>query len=91
MRIHMADPAWWEQYTRGTGNDLAVPGRTAFDRGIKGKLIMDLVGNSEHSFRLFLYKLDPANEASKFATICKHLFRATTPHLSRIPVIGNQL
>lgn len=85
MRIHMADPAWWEQYAQGDGNDLADYGRTAFDKGIRGKLIMDLVGNSEHSFRLILNQLDPANEASKFATICQSLFRATNPHLSSVP------
>jgi hypothetical protein len=85
MRIHMADPAWWEQYSQGAGNDLADPGRTAFGRGIKGNLIIDLVGNSEHSFRLILNQLDPTNEASKFATICEGLFRTTTPHLSKVP------
>ena len=85
MRIHMADPAWWEQYAQGTGSDLANPGRTAFDRGIKGKLIMDLLGNLEHSFRLILNQLDPSNGASNFSTISRSLFRASNPRLSNIP------
>jgi hypothetical protein len=85
IRIHMADPAWWEQYAQGTGNDLADPGRMVFDRGIKGKLIMDLVGNSEHSFRLILNQLDPTNKTLNFASTCQSLFRASNAHLQNIP------
>lgn len=84
MRVHMCDPAWWEQYATGVGSSLAAPGRTAFDRGIKGKLIMDLVGNLEHSFRLILGQLDPHNKASKFRSICHSLFRSKNPYLSSI-------
>lgn len=85
MRIHMCDPAWWEQYAPGAGGMLADVGRTAFDRWVKGKLFLDLVGNLEHSFRLILNQLDPANKALKFATICQSLFRAANPHLSNVP------
>jgi hypothetical protein len=85
MRVHMCDPAWWEQYAAGSGGMLANPGRTAFDRGIKGKLVLDLVGNLEHSFRLILNQLNPTNKASKFATICDSLFRPTNPFLSNAP------
>ena len=85
MRVHMCDPAWWDQYAPGSGDKFADIGRTAFDKGIRGKLVLDLVGNLEHSFRLILNQLDPANKASKFAAICQRLFRATNPHLSSVP------
>lgn len=85
MRVHMCDPAWWEQHATGAGSGLAAPGRTAFDRGIKGKLILDLVRNLEHSFRLILGQLDPHNGASKFWSICQSLFRSEKPYLSSIP------
>lgn len=85
MRVHMHDPAWWEQYAPGTGHDLVDSGRTAFDRSAKGKLIIDLVANLEHSFRLLLNQLDPANRASNFSTISQGLFRSSSPHLKFIP------
>lgn len=85
MRVHMSDPGWWEQYAQGFGTTLADPGRTAFDKGIRGKLVLDLVGNLEHSFRLILNQFDQANKASKFASICQSLFRTTNPYLSNVP------
>ena len=85
MRVHMSDPAWWEQYAPGDGGILVDQGRTAFDKGVKGKLIMDLVGNLEHSFRLILKQLDPSNKASKFSTISQSLFKTTNPYLSNVP------
>jgi len=85
MRVHMCDPAWWELYAPGAGSTLADEGRTAFNKGIRGNLIVDLVGNLEHSFRLILNQLDPANKASKFSTIYQGLFRATNPHLTNVP------
>lgn len=85
MRIHMADPAWWEQYAQGFGNDLADHGRTAFNRGVKSMLILDLVGNTEHSFRLILNQLDPSNRTSNLVTICHSLFRIRNPNLQSIP------
>jgi hypothetical protein len=85
MRVHMSATECWEQYSQGFGATLADPGRTAFDKGIKGKLVLDLVGNLEHSFRLILNQFDQANKASKFASICQSLFRTTSPYLSNIP------
>jgi hypothetical protein len=85
MRLDMHDPAWWAQYAGREAKEPANPGRTAFDRGVKSKLIMDLVENLEHSFRLILNQLDPANKASVFANICQSLFRARNPHLSNVP------
>ncbi len=85
MRVHMHDPVWWEQYAPGAGKDLADAGRTAFDKGVKSKLILDLVGNLEHSFRLILSQLDPANKASNFGSIYRHLFRTSNPLLDSAP------
>jgi hypothetical protein len=85
MRVHMHDPMWWEQYAPGAGKGLADAGRTAFDKGIKSKLILDLVGNLEHSFRLILNQLDPANKASKFGSIYRRLFGASNPLLDSAP------
>jgi hypothetical protein len=85
MRVHMADPGWWEEYAPGAGAILADSGRTAFDRGIKGKLILDIVANVEHSFRLLLNELDPGNRATKFSAICQSLLRTASPHLNYVP------
>lgn len=85
MRVHMADPVWWEQYSKGSGDLLADSGRTNFDKGIRGKLILDLVGNLEHSFGLILKQFDAGNKASKFWHICESLFRLKSPYLSSIP------
>lgn len=84
-RVHMADPMWWEQYGQGSGNLLAEYGRTSFDKGIRGKLILDLVANLEHSFGLILRQFDAGNKASKFGPICESLFRLKNPYLSSIP------
>jgi len=85
MRMHMNDPAWWEQYAPGTGRDLADPGRTAFNRGVKSVLIVELLGNLEHSFRLILNQLDPGTRALKFLDICQSLFRTSNPRLRNVP------
>jgi hypothetical protein len=85
MRVHMHDPVWWEQYAPGAGKDLAEAGRTAFDKGVRSKLVLDLVGNLEHSFRLILNQLDPANKASKFVSIYRHLFKASNRLLDSVP------
>lgn len=85
MRVHLSYPAWWEQYATGCGNVLLQPGRDEFDRTIKGKLIIDLVGNLEHSFRLILRQLDPANNASDFSALYNSLLRANNPYLRSIP------
>lgn len=85
MRVHMADPMWWEQYGKGSGNLLAEYGRTSFDKGIRGKLILDLAANLEHSFGLILRQFDAGNKASKFWHVCESLFRTSEPYLSSIP------
>lgn len=85
MRVHMANPMWWEEYASGCGELLADYGRTNFDKGIRGKLILDLVGNLEHSFGLILRQLDAGNKASQFWSICESLFRKQNPHLSSVP------
>jgi hypothetical protein len=85
MRLHLSEAAWWEQYARGSGQALLEPGRTAFDQTVKAKLILDLVGNLEHSFRLILRHLDPSNNASNFASIYNSLLRTTKPYLDGIP------
>src|SRR6267378_1003791 len=61
MRSYMGDVAWWERYAPGSGSDLLKNGWQHFDRHLKGKLILDLVGGVEHPFRVILNSLDPAN------------------------------
>jgi len=85
MRMHMHDPDWWEQYAPGSGVDMANHGRDAFDRGVKGRLIVELLGNLEHSFRLILNQLDPTNTDWKFQKICQSLLRPSHPRLDKIP------
>src|SRR5574340_197953 len=85
MRKHMHDPAWWEQYAPGAGVDLADQGRTAFNQGVKCRLIVELLGNLEHSFRLILNQLDPTNKAKKVSKIFESLFRPSHPRLNNIP------
>ena len=86
MRAHLSEPAWWEHYATGCGDLLLQPGRDEFDRTVKGKLIIDLVGNLEHSFRVILRRLDPASKASDFSALCNSLLRANDPYLKAIPV-----
>ena len=59
MRVHLSYPEWWEEYANGAPLKLCEDGRTEFDRQLKGKLLIDLAGNLEHSFRLILKQLDP--------------------------------
>ena len=65
-RVHLNDPAWWEQYAPGSGRRLLEGGRSEFDRHLKGKLIVDLVGCVEHPFRLILRTLDPSQRGNQF-------------------------
>ncbi len=85
MRTHLSHVEWWERYATGAGHSLIETGRTMFDKTIKGKLVLDLVGNLEHSFRILLRHIDPTNETHKFAALCTTLFRATNPYLHTIP------
>jgi hypothetical protein len=85
MRIHLSEAAWWEQYAHGSGDILLERARPEFDRMIKGKLIIDLVGNLEHSFRIMLRQLDPTNKASDFSALYNSLFRSNIPYLRAVP------
>ena len=85
MRVHLSYPAWWQQYAEGSPPKLCEDGRTEFDRHLKGKLILDLVGNLEHSFRLILMQLDPQTQADDFSTISASLLRQNNPYLQSPP------
>lgn len=85
MRVHLSHPAWWEQYASGCGDVLLQSGRDEFDRTIKAKLIIDLAGNLEHSFRLILRQLDPGNKANDFCALYSSLLRANNHYLRVLP------
>lgn len=84
-RSYMDDAAWWERYAPGAGPDLLKNGRQHFDRHLKGKLILDLVGGVEHPFRVILNSLDPVNKNVAFSSLYRALFRQEAPYLEKVP------
>ena len=85
MRVHLSYPEWWERYANGAPPKLCENGRTEFDRQLKGKLLIDLAGNLEHSFRLILKQLDPQTQAADFSAIYARLLRENNPYLQSPP------
>lgn len=85
MRVHLSYPEWWEGYANGAPPTLFEDGRTELDRHLKGKLLIDLAGNLEHSFRCILKQLDPQTRAADFSAIYASLLRQNNPYLQSPP------
>ncbi len=85
LRTTLNNVSWWEQYAPGSGGAIFDRGREAFDQHLKGKLILDLVANVEHPFRIILRQLDPLNSASNFQSVYRSLLRQSRPYMTTVP------
>lgn len=85
MRVHLSYPEWWEGYANGAPPKLCEDGRSEFDRHLKGKLLIDMAGNLEHSFRRILKQLDPQTRAADLSAIYASLLRQNNPYLQSPP------
>lgn len=85
MRVHLSRLDWWENYAPGSGKIIIEGGRSTFDKMVKGKFVLDMVGNLEHSIKLILRELDPTSKAHKFSHLYRSLFRNSNPYLDVVP------